>query len=159
MAINVATMMELFQEFSSSLYAKLDLIQNLKGNANVNPVDELAILKARWLAFEKADGYSDAIITNTSSSLQLLTAVPTINLDTAMVNPAEDKQQVRQVSTFATGKLEPLMEYVRLKQLIVISVVASPPTLDISAIINNSIDATNSTVDAIYSTHTDKAKP
>jgi hypothetical protein len=95
MAVNAATMMELFQDFSSSLYAKLDLIWNLNGNANVNPVDELTILKARRLALEKEDGYSDAVITNTSSSLRLPTAVPTINLDTAMVNPAEDKQQVR----------------------------------------------------------------
>jgi hypothetical protein len=47
----------------------------------VNPVDELAILKARRLTLEKADGYSDAVITNTTSSLWLPIADPTINLD------------------------------------------------------------------------------
>jgi hypothetical protein len=47
----------------------------------VNPVDELAILKARRLALEKTDGYSNAVVTNTSSSLRLLAADPTINLD------------------------------------------------------------------------------
>jgi hypothetical protein len=95
MASTATIMKELFQEFSSNLDAKLDLIWNLNDDATVNPVDEPAILKARRLALEKADGYSDVVITNASSSLQLRTADHTINPDTANDNLAMETQQVR----------------------------------------------------------------
>jgi hypothetical protein len=49
MASTATIMKELFQEFSSNLDAKLDLIRNLNDDATVNPVDEPAILKARRL--------------------------------------------------------------------------------------------------------------
>jgi hypothetical protein len=83
-------MKELFQEFSSNLDAKLDLIRNLNDDATVNPVDELTILKARPFALEKADGYSDAVITNTSSSLRLPAVDHTINPDAANDNLAAE---------------------------------------------------------------------